>query len=206
MIGVRRSRARRSAGSRARPVRTGALLALVIAAGPISVACSSSPIPTCEGEPVLGTSFHATLRVGEGGCHFAADQGTASANGLETAFDFSAIVSRKGDGTALLCLQRAEAKPLSGTFTGDVLAVQGETVPAFVPAQACKCPLQLLETLNGSFTHRVDGSVDFAGELVNVMSAQAGVDPATCEPAPTDSSGPKCGVPCELHWTVTGAR
>jgi hypothetical protein len=145
------------------------------------------------------------LRAGEGGCYFAATEDNATRAGVNVTFDFSATVATSSTGQALLCLQRPEASPLTGTLEGDHLIVAGpSSAAAFI--SVCNCPMALAETLDGTLTHDSGGSFSFAGTLRDVLAVDAGVDPAACEPTPTPITGPQCGVPCELHWTVTTAR
>lgn len=179
--------------------------ALLVTAGILMGSCSSSRIPACPGDPIVTLPFHAELRAGEGGCVFGATVAAAESAGLRTSFDFTGIVATSSTGDALLCLERPEASPLRGTLAGDHLAVAGPGAAAFV--NACTCGIGVAETLDGSLGTAPDGRTTFSGTLRDVLSVNEGVDPATCEPAPTATSpGPRCGVPCELHWTVTAAR
>jgi hypothetical protein len=184
--------------------------ALLLAIGAFAAACSSPRIPACPGEPIGTLHLTADLRAGEGGCYFAVrDDASEKTNvnklGLKVKFDFTATVATSDTGQTLLCLQRPEASPLTGTLEGDHLSVAGPS-SAFAFVSVCACQMTLAETLEGTLTRNPDGSFSFAGTLRDALAVYGGADPAICEPTPIPSTGPQCGVPCELRWTVTQTR
>jgi hypothetical protein len=174
--------------------RAGLVAALLgVAAGVVAVACDAPHATACSGEPVGTFRFRGEPVTGGGGgtCPFASD----------AAVTFDATLAFDGDTSAILCVHRAEAEPLRGTRDGDHVEVASPAAAANVGS--CTCGVQVIESIKGDVL-RADGggAPGFAGELGNrVAPANGG---ASCEPEAGDA-GPRCGVPCELRWQLTGS-
>lgn len=165
--------------------RAFAALAAILAAG-----CEGPHATPCEGE-VAGTfSFQAVPQDG-GSCPFGA--GPTS---------FRGTVSYLADGGALLCIDRPEAAPLSGAHTGDHVTVASGKATANV--SACACATTVTETVDGDLVRADGGAVSFQGTLRDQVDPVADGG-AACEPDGGSAAAARCGVPCDLRWTLTGS-
>ncbi len=174
--------------------RAGLVAALLgIAGGVVVVACDAPRATTCSGESVGTLHFRGEPVAGgdAGTCPFASD----------AAVTFTATLAFDSDTSAILCVDRAEAEPLRGRRDGDHVEVSSSEAAANVAS--CACAVRVTESIKGDVLRADGGSAPgFAGELGNrVAPADGG---ASCEPD-TGDAGPRCGVPCELRWRLTGS-
>lgn len=175
--------------------RAGVVAALLgVAAIP---ACDAPRATPCSGE-IVGT-FHfrgePAAGVDGGTCPFASD----------AAVTFTATLAFDSDTSAILCVDRAEAEPLRGTREGDHVELASPAAAANVGS--CSCGVQVVESVTGDVVRADGGSASrFAGELGNrVAPADGGAGGVSCEPARAADAGPRCGVPCDLRWQLTGS-
>lgn len=174
--------------------RAGLVAALLgVAGGVVVVACDAPRATTCSGESVGTFHFRGEPVAGgdAGTCPFASD----------AAVTFTATLAFDSDTSAILCVDRAEAEPLRGRRDGDHVEVASPEAAANVAS--CTCAVRVTESIKGDVLRADGGSAPgFSGELGNrVAPADGG---ASCEPDPGDA-GPRCGVPCELRWRLTGS-
>jgi hypothetical protein len=163
------------------------ILGLAAAAG-----CDSPRPATCGGQRVGTFRFRGDVASGDAGCPFASDAGLA----------FTATVAFESDTSALLCIDSPDAEPLRGTHDGDHITVSSPDAGANVAS--CTCGVLVAESVEGDVVRGDGGNpAGFTGELRNVVSpADVG---ASCEPdAGASGAAPRCGVPCELRWQLTG--
>jgi hypothetical protein len=171
--------------------RTPLLLAGALAA---LTGCTSPARPgPCPGEAVATLRFQPKpIENPDGGsCAGWPDAGDAGV--------FTGTIAAGSSGQAYLCVDRAEATPLSGTLVGDHLAVVGSQVE--ITLDACACPLFDTQQLEGDVLRGADGGViGFDGGLSDVL---APVDGGTtgCE----RDGGTGCGVTCVARWSITAA-
>jgi len=157
--------------------------------------CEAARTRICEGDPVGSTlTFHGEPVPDDAGCPFAPDAGIT----------FTGTVTFGSGTSALLCIDRNDAQPLRGTHDGDHLVVSSDAGAANV-GSGCACDVLVAESVEGDLVRGDGGSAaGFTGELRNALSpADAG---ASCEPdAGTPGAPPRCGVPCNLRWQLTGS-
>ena len=106
--------------------------------------CDATPhaLP-CPGQAVGTFKFHGTLPDAgtDGGCPFS-----------PATLDFSGTIAQVDPGKVLLCLDRVEAAPLTGSNEGDHVTVNNPTPPP-AGAQtiaACGCAVTVSETIDGN--------------------------------------------------------
>lgn len=168
-----------------------ALLGLAFAVGGCDSQLHALP---CPGQAVATFKFHGDPEAVPGSCPFSA-----------AALDFTGTISSSGEGTALLCLDRAEAAPLTGSNSGDHVAVTNPTPPT-AGAQtiaACACAVTVSETIDGDFVRADGGVTGFDGHLRASIGLGSGATAASCERTP---AAPSCGVPCVQSWHLTASR
>jgi hypothetical protein len=181
--------------SHRRASRAFGLIGVGAAAMMISGACDAPRATVCPGERVASLSFRAEPTVvdpatGGAPCAFALDAGVS----------FGGTVSYLGETEALLCLDRPEATPLSGSRIGNRITVTAPKVPTTLP-QCGTCALLVTESIEGDVAPETE-AVGFDGGLRNVLELASGTDPASCG----GDGGAQCGAPCELRWTLIGSR
>ena len=174
-------------------ITRGAALAAGLLGLAAAGACTSPRPSTCEGQRVGTFLFSREAGSGDAGCPFTSDAGVT----------FTATVVFGDDTSSLLCIDRPEAEPLRGTHVGDHLVVSSPDAAANVPS--CACAVLVEESVEGDLVRgEGGGAASFKGELRNVL--RPAVAGASCEPAGgAPDAGPRCGVPCDLRWQLTGS-
>ncbi|HEX7622497.1 MAG TPA: hypothetical protein VF400_02920 [Anaeromyxobacteraceae bacterium] len=171
-----------------------ALLGLALAVGGCDSQLHALP---CPGQAVGTFKFHGVL---DGGCPF-----SPSSSASPASLDFTATIASTDPGEVHLCLDSAEAAPLTGSITGDHVTVTSPT-PAPAGAQTipdCACAVTVSETLEGDLVRADGGVTGFAGELRDSVAPGTGVNAASCERTP---AAPSCSVPCVQTWSLGTTR
>jgi hypothetical protein len=172
-----------------------ALLGLALAGGGCDSQLHALP---CPGQAVGTFKFHGVKDLDvDGGCPFSPSSPASPAS-----LDFTATIASVDPGEVHLCLDRAEAAPLTGSNTGDHVTVTDPT-PAPVGAQTipdCACAVTVRESIECDLVRADGGVTGFEGHLRASVGLGSGATPASCERTP---AAPSCGVPCVQSWTIT---
>jgi len=117
-----------------------------------------------------------------------------------TAFD--ATIAYPDAGTVNLCLLRTLAEPKAGTRAGDaiVLPVASEARAA-TGVGNCRCPVNIVESFQGTLTRTGGPVTGFSGELLARISRTPAA-PCYDDPAQDLSDCPASGGSCDVHYTM----